>query len=135
MSFFQWDASKYSVKVKEMDDEHIVLIEKMNKLHEAYERGDGYDILKALLNDFASYTLKHFEDEEEFMRKIRFSGYETHKMIHEKLIRQLKDHLSEFESKAELSNAFFSFLKVWLSSHIQGIDMKYGEEAIEKRAV
>ena len=39
--FFEWDAAKLSLRIREMDDEHKVLIALMNKLHELYHQKAG----------------------------------------------------------------------------------------------
>lgn len=129
MSFFEWDAKVYSVKVQEMDKEHIILIDKMNKLYEANEKNQPFETIKNLLEDFGNYTVTHFRDEEAFMEKIKFEGVEIHKEIHRQLLTQFQKHVTEFESTKVLSRGFFNFLKVWLTSHIRGIDMKYSEVA------
>ncbi|MGZ3650572.1 MAG: bacteriohemerythrin [Bdellovibrionota bacterium] len=123
--FFKWDASQLSVKVKSMDDEHIALIKKMNSLHEAYARKAGREELAKLLHDFAAYTVKHFADEEAYMTGLQFEGLATHKIIHAQLLEQVNKHVADFEKNGTLTDAFFSFLTVWLTSHIRGIDTKY----------
>ncbi len=125
--FFKWDPSTLSVHVKEMDNEHIQLIQKMNALHESYTSKADSTKQAALLNDFVNYTLKHFQDEEAYMEKIKFEGLETHKIIHKQLVAEVQKYAQEFESKKVFSEAFFKFLTVWLSSHIRGIDSKYGK--------
>jgi hemerythrin len=123
--FFKWDPSILSVKVPEMDGEHQTLIRKMNTLHEAHAAGKDKTQLEPLLNDFVQYALKHFADEEAYMAKVKFSGLDTHKIIHQQLVGQIKGHLEEFAKDGKLSDAFFRFLSVWLTSHIKGIDSKY----------
>ncbi len=124
--FFKWDPATLSVKVQEMDQEHIQLIKKMNTLHDAYDRKGDRTGIEPLLKDFVDYTLKHFSDEEAYMEKVKFKGLATHKIIHQQLLGEIKKHLADFESSGQLTDAFFRFLTVWLTSHIKGIDVKYG---------
>jgi hemerythrin len=124
--FFKWDPTQFSVKVKSMDDEHQELIRKMNALHAANERKAEKAELERLLNDFAGYTVKHFADEEAYMASVNFSGLETHKVIHKQLLGQVTEHVAAFQKTGEFTPAFFNFLSVWLTSHIRGIDSKYG---------
>lgn len=123
--FYKWDPAFLSVDVKEMDGEHIILIEKMNALHAAYTAKAPLDQLKHLVQDFASYTVKHFSDEEAYMDKIKFEGAATHKIIHKQLLAEVTKHVEEFQKTGALTEKFFSFLSVWLTSHIRGIDRKY----------
>ena len=129
MSLFEWDPNEYSVKVQAMDNEHQVLIQKMNALFDAHQRGADFAQLKHLLSDLGKYTVKHFEDEEAFMEKIGFDGLKTHKVVHKQLVEKFTNHAEEFEKTQELTDDFFNFLKFWLRSHIKGIDKKYGEVA------
>ncbi len=126
--FFKWDPATLSVHVKEMDDEHIQLIKKMNALHEAHTNKADTPKQASLLSDLVNYTLKHFQDEEAYMEKVGFEGIETHKIIHKQLISEVQKYAQDFESKKVFSEAFFKFLTVWLTSHIRGIDTKYSKK-------
>lgn len=122
---FQWDANKYSVRVKDMDDEHIVLIDYMNKLYDRYKAGAQKDELAKLLKEFYDYTVKHFSDEEKFMESIKHQDIPTHKLIHQKLLERFQSYSDDFEKAGRLTEDFFQFLKIWLTAHIQGVDKKY----------
>lgn len=129
---FEWDAQKYSVNVKEMDDEHQILINIMKKLAQKHEIGAGKPELKSILEDLLLKSKKHFTHEEQY-----FSGLPdyhlaaAHKKIHSTLIQRLEDYFHDFsKSDGTLSKDFFIFLKVWLSAHICGIDSKYGAVAM-----
>ncbi len=134
--FFKWDPTLYSVKVRNMDNEHIRLIEIMNQLYDKNSKKVSKEEIKRTLNELASYTITHFKNEEMFMQSIKYAGLANHKRIHEDLLTKFKAHMTEFEksSAATLSGAFFAFLKVWLGAHIQGIDRKYGEAATKTAA-
>ena len=125
---FEWDAQKYSVNVKEMDDEHQVLINIMNKLAQKNEIGASKTELKSILEDLLKKTKAHFHHEEQYFSSLPdYHSAAAHKKIHSTLIQRLEDYFNDF-SKADgaLSKDFFIFLKVWLSAHICGIDSKYG---------
>ena len=126
--FYQWDPTLLSVSVGEMDQEHITLIRKMNAVYAAHAAGRQREELDKLLQDFAGYTTQHFSDEEKYMDKVKFEGLATHKLIHQQLLKEVTVYLDEFKQKGELSKKFFDFLAVWLTSHIRGIDIKYGKK-------
>ncbi len=111
-----------------MDDEHKVLIKKMNDLHKAWLEKAPPDHLGRLLEDLGAYTVKHFKDEEAYMEKTKYEGLATHKIIHQSLLKEFQQYAEEFKQTKALREYFFNFLKVWLSSHIRGIDMKYSPE-------
>lgn len=126
--FFKWDPNLLSVKVAEMDKEHIELVKRMNALHAAYLEKAPRAKIEELLNDLAGYTVKHFSDEEAYMEKVNYAGIDSHKMMHQKLLGQVKGHIDEFKKNGVLTDKFFQFLAAWLTTHIRGIDIKYGPD-------
>lgn len=132
--FYTWTAAELGLDIHEMDDEHQVLIKKMNALYAAVDQKKGASELGALVTDLAQYTVKHFADEEAYMEKIGFDGLPTHKIIHQQLLSQFNTFVDEFKKSQSLSPAFFNFLKVWLTSHIRGIDKKYSDFKHKKKA-
>ncbi|SMF25543.1 bacteriohemerythrin [Pseudobacteriovorax antillogorgiicola] len=123
-SFFSWNDS-YDLGIDAMNSEHKTLIAMMNRLYEKHEQGAEFDSLKQSVEDLANYTIKHFSDEETYMESINYPELKVHKLIHADLLKKLAKHKEDFLASQTLSPMFFNFLKMWLSAHIQGIDMKY----------
>ncbi|MEY4760580.1 MAG: hypothetical protein RLZZ200_436 [Pseudomonadota bacterium] len=123
---FTWDASKYSVKVAEMDREHQQIILLMNKLYGLYKNNAPASEQGKALTALAEYTVKHFTDEEAYMAKINYPGLATHKGVHKNLLDRVGQFAAGFKASGKLGDDLFVFLKMWLSAHICGIDMKYG---------
>jgi hemerythrin len=69
-SLFIWDASKFSVSVASMDQEHQQLILIMNRLHEMNQAKATKPELMGILKELATYTVKHFKDEEAYFEKL-----------------------------------------------------------------
>ena len=129
MSYFEWN-SNLDLGVDSMNDEHKHLIDLMNKLHALNESKSPHATLLRAVDDLAGYTVKHFADEEAFMASVNFPGLATHKLIHQQLLQQLSEQRDAFaQAGGTVPDAFFKFLKHWLSAHIKGIDMKYGRHA------
>ena len=133
--FYTWNDKELGLAVKEMDDEHKMLVAKMNALYRGVELKESPDKIGKLVKDLAEFTVKHFSDEEAYMEKINFPGLATHKIIHQQLLAQFKTYSEEFQKTKTLSPAFFNFLKVWLTSHIRGIDKKYSDHSHAKKKV
>jgi hemerythrin-like metal-binding protein len=128
-NYFEWDASLYSIGVNAMDEEHQVLIGLMNDLQRLHEQGATVaDQGKALVK-LANYTRKHFTDEEGFMSRVGFPGLRHHQLIHQQLLARLDEFAAEFQRNGKLPDGLFAFLRIWLKSHIRGIDMKYAEHS------
>ena len=130
----KWDSS-LDIQVPDMNDEHKVLIDMMNRLLERNEAKAAKSEIKKLLNDFVAYALKHFSDEEAYMAQIKFPGLEVHKLVHKRLVEKLTMYARDFDEKQErLPTEFFNFLHFWLVSHIKGIDIQYGHFSRGKAA-
>ena len=123
INLFQWQDSYY-LQVDAMDDEHIVLVEKINTLAERLSHNNLENILHSF-TDLASYTAIHFENEEKYMRSIRYPDLEIHQNIHAKLLKQVGDYAEKLKSKELDSSELMTFLNDWLLKHILGVDMKY----------
>jgi len=135
MSLITWNDS-YSVKVKQMDDQHKKLIDIINHLHDAMKAGKGKEAVNKVMTDLVAYTKTHFATEESLMKLHAYPGYDDQKKAHSALVTQVADIHKKFEAgNAPLSQDVMSFLKDWLVKHIQGTDKKYGPFLNEKGVV
>ncbi|MDB2425964.1 hemerythrin family protein [bacterium] len=130
MAFFTWD-DKYDLGVNDMNGEHKILIEKMNKLHDLNQAEAPKAELRKAFDEFVNYTVKHFEDEEKYMESIDYPELRVHLIHHKNLLDKVTGFSNDFNRPevTKLDDKFFKFLSVWLSAHICGIDMKYGDFA------
>lgn len=126
MTHIEW-TSELDVNVAAMNDQHKILINYMNQLSDKVEAGETGEKLKPLLDKLVNFAIKHFQDEEAYMEKIAYDGLARHKLQHQRLLANMQTFLDEFNQKGQLTDEFFRFLKVWLMSHIKGVDKKYGE--------
>ena len=122
----QWE-DRYDLNIDNMNAEHRVLIKKMNHLLHIWRDKDPK--IMEVFDDFATYTQKHFESEEVYMESINYPEIDSHKLIHKNLLEKVGSFKTQLQKTGALSEDFFSFLKLWLSSHICGIDMKYSKFA------
>ena len=129
MPLMNWDSS-LDVGVDKMNDEHQQILSLMNRIYDAREAGQtGPDII-TLLERLGQVTIDHFRDEEAYMEKIGYPGITSHKLIHKDLLDKFTAFASEIRANGgEVPEKFLTFLKLWLSAHIRGIDMKYGPKA------
>lgn len=127
MVFFEWD-NALDVGVAEMNEQHKTLIGLMEVLYQKNLASHSKVELIAAIDDLVNYVVKHFHDEEHYMASIQFPTLETHKQIHQHLMDDLGKLIEQFKQSnmEQLSNEFIMFLKFWLSTHIRGIDTKYG---------
>jgi len=123
---FVWK-DRYSLGVEKMDDEHKILIEKINNLVLGINKGSQKSTIKRLFVDLAEYTKSHFADEEAYMASISYPDLRQHQEIHKRLLNQV----TEFEGQIERSDfeptTLISFLNDWLIKHILAVDMRYAD--------
>lgn len=124
---FVWN-DKLELGVHQMDDEHKVLIERINafitSLEKQHVQTDKESLLRAF-NALASFTVEHFEHEERYMQSIDYPQYSSHKKIHENLVNQVGIYGEQIKSNTLNEKKIVSFLRNWLLSHIMGVDMQY----------
>jgi len=127
MAFFEWD-SALDVGVDAMNQQHKILISMMDKLYTQNGVNTPKNQLVENVDELFAFVIKHFKEEENFMASIHFPNLEAHKRLHQNLLNDLKNLGDEFKQNNEekLSSEFIIFLKFWLSTHIMGIDSKYG---------
>lgn len=123
MSKFLWQ-DDLTVGVQEMDNQHKELIGYINELVDELE-SDG-DILTKF-DKMAEFVVKHFNEEEALMEANQFEGLGPHKLIHKQLLTRVGDFRELIVNKELESEKLIAFLKMWLTSHIKGIDTKYGQ--------
>lgn len=127
MSLFIWD-DKYSVNIKEIDEQHKKLVGMLNDLHTSMLGGKTNDVLKKTLNDLVEYTTYHFKTEEQLFITYKYPKYVEHKESHKNLTNKVLGFYSDLESgKKMLSVELLFFLKDWLVNHILGEDKMYSK--------
>ena len=125
MAFIVWNDS-LDLHIDMIDEEHKILINLMNKLYEENNQKKPKETLKATLSDLSSYAAKHFSDEENYMASINYSDLAAHKAIHQRLLNRIDSFSETYDESGErIPEDFFMFLKIWVTAHIKGIDIKY----------
>lgn len=126
MALITW-SDTLSVKVKQFDDQHKKLVDMVNQLFDAMKTGKGNQVMADILKQLIAYTQTHFAAEERLMKQFGYPDFEAHKKEHNALVMQVLDLQKQFqEGKAVLTQNVMTFLRDWLSKHIQGDDKKYG---------
>jgi len=125
MPLFNW-SNEYSVNIKQIDEQHKVLINLINDLHDKMKVGKAKESLGNILDELVNYTVYHFKHEENLFSSYGYPESDNHKQVHQTLIRQVKELKNNFDSgKTILSMEVMDFLKGWLGNHILGTDKKY----------
>ena len=125
MPLFTWNDS-YSVSVQQFDDQHKVLFNLINELHDAMSQGKGRDRIGQTLNTLISYTRGHFSAEEAALRKASYPDYDQHKKEHDAFTAKVLGFETTYRAgTSNLSVQLMNFLRDWLSDHILRNDKQY----------
>jgi hemerythrin len=120
-------SDKFSVGVAALDKQHTVLMDTLNKLHEAMMKGKANEVTGPLLRKLVAYTNDHFATEEKLMASTKFPGLAQHVVKHKDLIKQVSEFVSRYErGEITVNTSLLHFLRDWLGTHILKEDHEYG---------
>ena len=134
MGKIEWDNS-LSIGVDLIDEQHKMLIQRLNDISVAIEMSHGVEKIVKTLDFMVDYTNFHFSAEEKHMAKYDYPGLDYQKKQHEEFKASLKQIIQDFEEEGAtqaLAASINVFLFNWLINHIKGVDHKFGEFLNEK---
>jgi hemerythrin len=121
--------------VELIDNQHKLLLEKLNDISEAIEKEQGVQVITKTLDFMMDYTDFHFGTEEKRMLKTNYPRMEYHKTMHKEFVDTLKNMTLEFQEDGatqRLAESVNVFLFNWLVKHIRGVDGAFGRFLKEK---
>lgn len=125
----EWNAT-YSVKVKELDDQHYQLFTLIEALEAGTKNPDYTTTVQTVLNELMEYVMLHFHTEEGYMESAHYDNLEEHKHIHEELAKSVNDRVNEMISREVTALDLIklhNFLSNWIKTHILEEDQLYVE--------
>ncbi len=125
MAYMEWQDS-FSVNVKVIDDQHRVLMDKINILHDAMLANHGRETQRETIYGMVDYARVHFDTEETYMQRFDFPDFLSHKAEHDRFTTKALELKERAESNGFiLTIEILAFLKEWLQNHILGTDARY----------
>lgn len=117
----------YSVNVKELDDQHKVIFDVVNKVHSIPEKKLNKDEAMKIIEDLIKYGNIHLATEEKYFEEFNYPDAKLHISEHRKYIKQMLDFKEEIEVLAndDLYDKVSMFLRDWWINHIQHVDQNY----------
>jgi hemerythrin-like metal-binding protein len=113
----------YSVGEPSLDAQHRQVIDLLNELYVAMQRGVDHQAVRPLLDQLVQYTVNHFQSEEKVLLAHQYPDFAQHRALHDKMRQRtmgLRDNAGLVTGRDLLV-----FLKEWWCSHIQEQDKKY----------
>ncbi len=126
-SHFEW-TNKLTVYNQDIDSQHRKLLAIGKKLYEYYLSGStSRNSFIEIIEELKSYTVYHFEEEEELMKRNKYPDFEKHCEIHRNFVQKVEQvnyYTFDLESKVDLMK-LIQFLSNWVIQHIKNEDNKY----------
>ena len=122
MQQLQWQ-DRFNIGVEIVDQAHRRLFSIVQKIMELYveKHEDKFACVEGI-KYFKAYAIKHFAEEEAYMRKAGYSGYLAHKRLHDKMKREtlpsLERELYASDFSTEAVQRFIGVCSGWLTGHI-----------------
>lgn len=110
-----------------IDSQHKELVNAANELLEACSQGKGREEIVRTGKFLLGYTKKHFGDEERLQLKSKYPDYENHKKLHEILVKEVNNLVSDLESQGPtvvLVGKINNLISGWVFDHISREDIK-----------
>jgi hemerythrin-like metal-binding protein len=128
MDVYEWD-ERYRLSVPEVDEQHKRWFALTNAFLEEVncKRADNATVKQALLVAVA-YAMRHFEDEEQLMRRIRFpkDEFRSHCTMHNAFVERVNALAKRCrEGRPKVAEEMAAFMNGWLVRHILQTDVKY----------
>jgi hemerythrin-like metal-binding protein len=116
-----------TVGVRAMDDQHGILMDTMNELRLAVERGRGREEVSELLDRLIEFTRMHFWSEEQLLEQSGFPGLTEHRAEHHSVLAHMLQsaHRVQYGEGVRMGPLLCSLRDGYLE-HIEGLDREYG---------
>ena len=124
-TLFKWDDA-FLIGIEELDHEHKVLIEDINRLHEELSRHDDKSVIEKCLGDIDARMRAHFALEEHVMKEHAYEYFDEHKREHDELLDTFAEYMLSFlnDTSNSPANTIEGPLKHWVITHILSSDKK-----------
>ena len=121
----EWDDS-FLIGIEELDHEHKVLIDDINRLHKELARHDEKSEIEKSLGNIYARMHAHFALEEHVMRKHEYRFFDEHKREHDELLDSYTEYMLQFlnNTGAASSHLIEDTLTHWIVTHIITSDRK-----------
>lgn len=126
---FEWNDA-YEIGVISIDNAHREIFRLAGEISFGERMADPEAFQRALLF-LKDYVVRHFEDEEKYMRQIRHPDLAAHVEQHRRFrvhtVPEMEKRLAERNYDEASRREFHSMLCAWLSDHVMVFDQAIGK--------
>jgi len=112
---------------EKIDGQHRKLFDTLNSIASAFQENRGPQEISSTLVFLTEYTIMHFSEEEELMKKYNYPEYSTHKFSHDDFKITVGKLMKDMEAKGPSEDLIVNVTAVigdWLITHIKFDDKK-----------
>lgn len=115
-----------------IDKQHKILIGILNDANRCFRDNSELALQRKVIDDLISYTVYHFDTEEELMEKGGYGdSHSEDELSHIREHRTFTGKVAEYLAAIRQGNTIdheqvFSFLNSWLVNHVLGTDKRLG---------
>jgi len=118
----KWEEG-YSIGVESIDEQHKQLFEIANRIYVLLKNElitDKYDKIIEIIDELKSYTIYHFNSEEDYMRSIGYKKFLSQKAAHNDFLEKMKNiDIKQIDNdQNEYLIGILDFVSEWLVEHI-----------------
>ena len=129
MEKLSWNDS-YLLGIPEIDLQHKKLLSLADDMYEIVN-GDEDSLkvnLSKVLKSLTDYTVYHFSNEEEFMKKYGYPSADMHKSMHDNFIAEVTKQIKSLNTATKTeAERLYKFLASWVLNHIAKSDKVWAE--------
>lgn len=130
--FVEW-TEELSVGIQEIDEQHKVLINLINRLFdETIVNQAVVGVTEKILEELIQYTIVHFAVEESLFRIFDYPAIDAHMSHHSDLKTQVLELQKKIKQGQAVNTELLMFLKKWLTNHILQEDKQYAPFLIKQ---
>lgn len=110
-----------------MDEQHGILMDAMNELRLAVQRGCGREQMGEHLDRLIQLVSMHFRSEEQLMERANYPALDDHRAEHKRLLKLLRESANHAQHgiNVQLTSLLCMMRNEYLE-HIEGPDQGYG---------
>jgi hemerythrin len=124
MAFLPWQ-EKYQIGHPVIDEQHRIIFDQINELHDGVQAGRGQALLGRTIQGLVSYASMHFAMEEQLMKAGQYPGIDGHLQAHADFVKHVLTLQSDMMRQGETTAMLLSeYLKAWLVDHILKEDQR-----------
>ncbi|HYH17680.1 MAG TPA: bacteriohemerythrin [Azospirillum sp.] len=123
---FEW-SDRLATGVPEIDRQHVELMDLFRHLASLAAQGDRARV-RAALEELIGRVCRHFDDEEQLMRRHRYADLPSHEQSHDMLLRQVQSFVALLDGSpdGDAGVDIIDFVGKWLVVHMQEDDRRLG---------